>query len=146
MCVRGTNPNPAQLSGHALMLSCPPDRHYHENPNDDHYHQLPEIPNPELMKLLALSYDLPLNGEMAPVQALQIIRNHARSSEITRRDFASLTERLFRYMNCYGFGAVIAEYALREELEKLFEEKDQQRSHTLGLNGFNFNTAPTPYH
>lgn len=43
------------------------------------------------------------------------------------------------------FGAVIAEYALREELAKMFDEKDQQRSMALGLNGFNFNTRPTPY-
>ncbi|KAL8714390.1 MAG: hypothetical protein Q9220_001723 [cf. Caloplaca sp. 1 TL-2023] len=143
MCVRGTNPNPAQLSGHALMFSCPPDRHYHENPNDEDYHKLPDLPSPELMKLLALSYDLPLNGEMAPVQALQIIRSHDRASEITLRDFKSLTERLFKYMNCYGFGAVIAEYALREEVDKLFAEKDRQRSEALGLNGFNFNTPPT---
>ncbi|KAL8806611.1 MAG: hypothetical protein Q9182_001259 [Xanthomendoza sp. 2 TL-2023] len=102
MCLRNTNPDANHLTGHALMLSCPPDGHYHENPDDDHYHQLPEIPNPELMKLLALSYDLPLNGEMAPVQALQIIRNHARASELTQRDFRLLTERLFKYMNCYG--------------------------------------------
>ncbi|KAL8816672.1 MAG: hypothetical protein Q9223_004362, partial [Gallowayella weberi] len=102
MCLRNTNPDANHLTGHALMLSCPPDGHYHENPDDDHYHQLPEIPNPELMKLLALSYDLPLNGEMAPVQALQIIRNHARAAELTPRDFRLLTERLFKYMNCYG--------------------------------------------
>ncbi|KAL8676087.1 MAG: hypothetical protein Q9186_007363, partial [Xanthomendoza sp. 1 TL-2023] len=102
MCLRNTNPDANHLTGHALMLSCPPDGHYHENPDDDHYHQLPEIPNPELMKLLALSYDLPLNGEMAPVQALQIIRNHARASELSQGDFRSLTERLFKYMNCYG--------------------------------------------
>ncbi|KAL8694497.1 MAG: hypothetical protein Q9224_003556, partial [Gallowayella concinna] len=153
MCLRNTNPDANHLTGHALMLSCPPDGHYHENPDDDHYHQLPEIPNPELMKLLALSYDLPLNGEMAPVQALQIIRNHARASELSQGDFRSLTERLFKYMNCYGragvmslcttvvspgskywltesldsFGAVIAEYALREQLERLFAEKDKQR-------------------
>ena len=105
MCVRGTNPNPAQLSGHALMFSCPPDQHYHENPNDEQYHELPDIPNPELMKLLALSYDLPLNGEMAPVQALQIIRTHERAQELTLQDFHSLTARLFKYMNCYGWVA-----------------------------------------
>lgn len=84
------------------MFSCPPDRHYHENPHDEQYHEMPDIPNPELMKLLALSYDLPLNGEMAPVQALQIIRAHDRAPELTLQDFRLLTERLFKYMNCYG--------------------------------------------
>ncbi|KAL8737924.1 MAG: hypothetical protein Q9181_001229 [Wetmoreana brouardii] len=104
MCVRGTNANPAQLSGHAIMHSCPPDQHYREHPNDEEYHKYPDISNPELMKLLALSYDLPISGpEMAPVQALQIIRSHARASELTMRDFKSLTERLFKYMNCYGY-------------------------------------------
>lgn len=44
-----------------------------------------------------------------------------------------------------SFGAVIAEYALREQLEKLFAEKDRTRAHALGLNGFNFNTPPTTY-
>ncbi|KAL8770487.1 MAG: hypothetical protein Q9194_005152, partial [Teloschistes cf. exilis] len=135
MCVRGTNANPTQLSGHALMHTCPPDQHYRDNPDDDEYHKFPGLPNPELMRLLALSYDLPLSGEMAPVQALQIIRTHERASELTLRDFKALTERLYKYMNCYGFGAVIAEYALREELAKLFDEKDQQRSMALGLNG-----------
>ena len=104
MCVRGTNPNPQQLSGHALMHSCPPDEHYRENPQDEEYHKYPDMPNSELMKLLALSYDLPLSGpEMAPVQALQIIRSHPRASELTLRDFKSLTERLYKYMNCYGY-------------------------------------------
>lgn len=102
MCVRGTNPNPAQLSGHALMHTCPPDQHYRDNPDDEEYHQFPSLPNPELMRLLALSYDLPLSGEMAPVQALQIIRTHERASELNLRDFKALTERLYKYMNCYG--------------------------------------------
>ncbi|KAI4243762.1 MAG: hypothetical protein LQ352_006976 [Teloschistes flavicans] len=128
------------------MHTCPSDQHYRENPDDDEYHKFPNLPNPELMRLLALSYDLPLSGpEMAPVQALQIIRMHERASELSLRDFKALTERLYKYMNCYGFGAVIAEYALREELAKMFDEKDQQRSMALGLNGFNFNTRPTPY-
>ncbi|KAL8866450.1 MAG: hypothetical protein Q9174_006296 [Haloplaca sp. 1 TL-2023] len=130
---------------HKKMI-CPPDEHYRENPHDEEYHKYPEMANSELMKLLALSYDLPLSGpEMAPVQALQIIRSHPRASELTLRDFKSLTERLYKYMNCYGFGAVIAEYALEEELTKLFNEKDFQQSQAHGLNSFNFNTRPPNY-
>ena len=103
MVVRGEESDHVDLSGHALMLTCPPASHYRDNPNDEHYHQLPNASTSSLMRLLEMSFNLPISGdEMAPVQALEIIRNHERVSELTRSDMEKLQNELFKYMNCYG--------------------------------------------
>ncbi|KAL8824115.1 MAG: hypothetical protein Q9170_008249 [Blastenia crenularia] len=152
MCVRGTNDHLNELSGHALMLTSAPEDHHRQNQNsnelsNDHYHQMPDIPPEAMLRMLQTSYDrvdLGLVLEMPPIRALQVIQTHERVQEITLKDFEVLTDKLYMYMNCYGFGAVIPGYALREELENLFAQKDQERSKGPGLNGFNFNTPPTP--
>ncbi|KAL9597850.1 MAG: hypothetical protein Q9219_004871 [cf. Caloplaca sp. 3 TL-2023] len=148
MCDRGTNPNLNELSGHALMLTSPPEDHYRYNPEgltNDHYHQVPDISNEALIRMLQTSSSqLDFGLEMAPITALQTIVAHERASDLNLSDFEELRDRLQKYMNCYGFGAVMPGYALREELENIFAQKDRQRHQALGLNGFNFNTPPTP--
>lgn len=158
MCVRGTNPNPDELSGHALMITSLPEDHYDRNPaelNNDHYHQMPNIPSKALLRMLHTSSPLLDFGplEVAPVQALEIIQQHERVLEITLDDFKELRKRLNVYMNCYGFGAVIPQYALREELENVFVEKDRGRAYAQaqrqspaqpGMSGFHFDSLLMP--
>ncbi|KAL8934737.1 MAG: hypothetical protein Q9216_005755 [Gyalolechia sp. 2 TL-2023] len=185
MCVRGTNPNPDELSGHALMLTSLPEDHYDRNPaelNNDHYHQMPNLQSKALLRMLHTSSPLLDFGplEVAPVQALEIIQKHERVLEITLDDFKELRKRLNVYMNCYGyvrphaqfasaclcwapiylklvyrlkycFGAVIPQYALRDELENLFLEKDQGRVQGQkpnpappGMSGFQFDSLSIP--
>ncbi|KAL9003512.1 MAG: hypothetical protein Q9188_003617 [Gyalolechia gomerana] len=156
MCVRGTNPNPDELSGHALMLTSLPEDQYDRNPaelNNDHYHQIPNIQSKALLRMLHTSSPLLDFGplEVAPVQALEIIQQHERVLEITLEEFKELRKRLNVYMNCYGFGAVIPQYAVRDELEGLFVEKDRGRAYAPkrvpappGMSGSHFDSLLMP--
>ena len=109
MCERGTNANPTELSGHALMLTSPPeDHHYHHRQDanqlsNEYYHQIPDIPKADLLRMLQTSSRyLEFGPEMNPVQALSFIQAHERFSEITLKDFEQLKDRLNKFMNCYG--------------------------------------------
>ncbi|KAL8926862.1 MAG: hypothetical protein Q9208_002671 [Pyrenodesmia sp. 3 TL-2023] len=146
MITRGLD-NTTQLSGHSLMMTCPPSGFYLKNPGDQYYHQMPNLPDAEVVYLIQTSYptydDEFGGGEMAPAQALEIIENHPRALEINLAEFQTLTVELYRYMMCYGTGAMLPYYALRQELEKLFARKDQHRARIFGtddgLGGFDFN-------
>ena len=113
MCHRGQNENPEELSGHALMASCPPPAHLEQDPTDMHYHQLPDVPIPELWKLLDLAQELPLHGEMTPVHVVKMLRDHARYSELTETDFSTLTGCLYGVTRCYGYVYFSSPHSLR---------------------------------
>ncbi|KAL8719678.1 MAG: hypothetical protein Q9225_003333 [Loekoesia sp. 1 TL-2023] len=150
MCGRKKDPNSGELTGHALMLTSQPENHYLYDPevlDNDHYHQLPDISDEAMLRmLLKSSKHLEIGIEVPPIVALQMIQAQERVLEITLNDFKELTNKLYKYMNCYGFGAVIPRYALHQELDDLFAKKDQERAFHLGLSTFNFNTPPTPYY
>jgi len=123
MCVR-SNQDPEQSpNGHALMWSCPPYSHIDNLPDVQYPHKMPDVPNTELMRLLTLSQDLPLDGELTPVIALNIIRNHPRFGELTLQDFKTIQEDLSTKTRCYGFGAVLEEFELRDALSSVFATK-----------------------
>ena len=105
MCVRSTQglePEP-QISGHALMATCPPYSHIVEKPDVPFPYKSYDIPNSDLLKLLDLSQSLPLNGEITPVQALKLIRSHERYGELTPVDFGALIDELKGKPRCYGY-------------------------------------------
>ncbi|KAL8895980.1 MAG: hypothetical protein Q9207_007928 [Kuettlingeria erythrocarpa] len=56
MCARGLNNNATQLSGHSLMLTCPPLGFYQKNPDDQFYHQMPDLSDAEVVRLIQMSY------------------------------------------------------------------------------------------
>ena len=101
MCVRSDN-SETEVSGHAMMMSCPPPDHVHEHPDVVYPHKAPELPAPDLMRLYDLSQKLPLGGEITPVQALQLIRAHERYGELTTADFEVLKKDLREKSRCYG--------------------------------------------
>lgn len=78
------------------------------SPDEQYPHKTWDIPDPELMKLFDLSQNLPLDGEITPIIALQIVRNHERFGELSLQDFEALKENLRGKSRCYGY--VIAIY------------------------------------
>ena len=103
MCVR-SNQDPEQpLSGHALMMSCPPYSHIDNHPDVPYPHKTMDLPSNELMRLFQISQTLPLEGEITPVIALNMILTHPRLSELTAQDFAMIRKELKSKTRCYGY-------------------------------------------
>ena len=152
MCVRSNQDPEPTPSGHAMMMSCPTFSHIDNLPDVPYPHKMNDIPNADLMRLLTLSQDLPLDGEITPVMALNMIRNHPRFAELTLADFEAVKEELKTKTRCYGcvllfdffrapllfvlcspdlltrfvicsFGAVLEEFELRDALSSVFARK-----------------------
>ena len=105
MAVRGQHGPATEISGHVLNATCPPRAHIMNTPEIPYPHQTWDIPNQDLVRLLDLSQNLPLrvdDGELAPIQALKMIRSHERFMELTMSDFAMLRDDLKGKSRCYG--------------------------------------------
>ena len=102
MCVRSDQEPEAQISGHALMATCPPLSHISTKPDEPYPHKTWDIPNPDLLKLLDLSKNLPLDGELTPIMALSFIRSDERYIQLTMDDFQLLIDNLKEKSRCYG--------------------------------------------
>ncbi|RFU24062.1 hypothetical protein B7463_g12276, partial [Scytalidium lignicola] len=118
--------------GHALMVSCPPNYHYDQNPDVPFGHKA--IPNAggqktwdigkgDLASLMDLSKRLNLDGEITPVMAWGMVLAHPRFSELTSSDFGVICDELAAKTRCYGFGAVLEEFEVRDVLESIFSTK-----------------------
>jgi hypothetical protein len=93
------------ISGHALMASCPPAAHVETcsgEPNGALYEPQPDIALPELLKLLDLSNRLPLDGEITPIMAWAMILQDPRVAELTAEDVAVIKNNLLGKIRCYG--------------------------------------------
>ncbi|MCJ1251115.1 hypothetical protein MMC30_008346 [Trapelia coarctata] len=86
---------------------------------------MPDLPAVHLMKLFELSGNLSLDGELTPVMALNMIRVHARYGDLTAADFEVLGRELKSKTRCYGFGAVLEEFEVRDALENVFATKPE---------------------
>ncbi|KAF2270546.1 hypothetical protein CC78DRAFT_539063 [Lojkania enalia] len=115
LMVRATDSD-ADVSGHALMATCPPESHIINNPQEKYPHQMPDITMPDLMKLLDLSNRLPLDGEITPIMAWAMILQDPRFAEMTAKDVQVIKEDLLAKVRCYGFGAVLEEFEVRDAL------------------------------
>lgn len=103
LCVRSHQEPQEEISGHALMATCPPHEHIVNHPDVPYPHKTWDVPNTDLMKLLELSERLPLDGEITPVMALKIIRMHERFYELTAENFEVLKDDLKAKIRCYGY-------------------------------------------
>lgn len=133
--------------GHALMASCPPE------PFPDLTPDIPfgftnvsrvegssrgagnvdpvvasgqrtwELSKADLATLLDLSKRLNLDGEITPVMAWGMVLGHLRLGELKPEDFRRLTDELSSKIRCYGFGAVLEEFEVRDALENIFSTK-----------------------
>ena len=102
LCVRSQE-SEAEISGHALMATCPPQKHLVERPDVQYPHQMPDMHAPDLLKLLDLSNRLPLAGEITPVMAWANILQHDDCGLLIGQDFGDMKEELLSKVRCYGY-------------------------------------------
>ncbi|KAF7560985.1 hypothetical protein G7046_g3160 [Stylonectria norvegica] len=116
--------------GHALMASCPPGPFTALTPDipfgASQVHGKPSAGQPtwELSKsglstLLDLSARLDLDGEITPVMAWGLILANARLRDLQVCDLQRVSLELAKKTRCYGFGAVLEEFELRDALENV---------------------------
>ncbi|KAK7989041.1 hypothetical protein PG989_009356 [Apiospora arundinis] len=123
--------------GHTLMASCPPE------PVDKLTNDIPfgyshtrseegksgqrtwELSKGDLATLLDLSQKLDLDGEITPVMAWGMILAHPRLSEIRPEEFRKLADELKGKVRCYGFGAVMEEFEVRDALNAVLSTKPE---------------------
>ncbi|KAK7941128.1 uncharacterized protein PG986_013515 [Apiospora aurea] len=123
--------------GHTLMASCPPE------PVDKLTNEIPfgyshtrseegksgqrtwELSKGDLATLLDLSQKLDLDGEITPVMAWGMILAHPRLSEIRPEEFRKLADELKGKVRCYGFGAVMEEFEVRDALNGVLSTKPE---------------------
>jgi len=103
LMVRSTTSEEAEISGHALMASCPPQSHIDERPDEKYEQAVPDVGMPDLMKLLDLSARLPLDGEITPIMAWALVRREPEFAKLAPADFDGLKEDLKGKVRCYGY-------------------------------------------
>ncbi|CAI6332186.1 unnamed protein product [Periconia digitata] len=118
------------ISGHALMATAPPESHIAKCPHEEYPHQMPDIAMPDLMKLLDLSNRLPLDGEITPIMAWVIILQDPKMAQLTKEDLELIKGDLVAKVRCYGFGAVLEEFEVRDALMAVFAAKIHGSKHT----------------
>ncbi|KAH8893811.1 hypothetical protein GQ53DRAFT_644617 [Thozetella sp. PMI_491] len=137
---RGTEVGGSEPCGHALMASCPPEPFPELTPDIpfgysnvassgnesavDSSQRTWELSKGDLATLLDLSKRLNLDGEITPVMAWGMVLGHPRLAELRTDDFVRLTEELGGKVRCYGFGAVMEEFEVRDALENVLSTKD----------------------
>ncbi|KAI9676541.1 MAG: hypothetical protein M1817_000700 [Caeruleum heppii] len=117
------NESEGEFSGHALMASCPLESHIEATPKVPYTFELVDARRHEFRTLLDLSKKLDLDGEITPVMAWGIILAHDRADELTLDDFVALKDDLKSKSRCYGFGAVLEEFEVRDALSSVFARK-----------------------
>ncbi|GAW14569.1 hypothetical protein ANO14919_039720 [Xylariales sp. No.14919] len=144
---RGSD-TPGEPCGHALMASCPPEPFAELNseipfgtnhsaaadgagaepkPKKAEQQSLKtwELSKGDLTTLLDLSKRLDLDGEITPVMAWGMILGHPRLTELNRKDFEKITDDLKGKVRCYGFGAVMEEFEVRDSLNAVLSAKPE---------------------
>ncbi|KAI5789158.1 hypothetical protein EDC01DRAFT_617097, partial [Geopyxis carbonaria] len=116
------NPD-SEFHGHALMLSCPPERHSLHNPSQDWGLKTFDLPVTDLSKLFHLSNRLQLDGELTPIAVWATITSHAQFQELELADFEVLRQSLLPKVSCHGFGAVVDEDVVFDTLNELFASR-----------------------
>ncbi|KAI2635482.1 hypothetical protein GGS21DRAFT_516088 [Xylaria nigripes] len=134
--------NPDESCGHALMASCPPEPfselnneipfgNFHDGleikseNREQHLPQTWQLSKGDLATLLDLSKRLDLDGEITPVMAWGMILAYPRLTELTHRDFEKITDDLKDKVRCYGFGAVMEEFEVRDALNAVLSAKPE---------------------
>ncbi|KAK6864659.1 hypothetical protein PG995_001187 [Apiospora arundinis] len=84
-----------------------------------------ELSKGDLATLLDLSQKLDLDGEITPVMAWGMILAHPRLSEIRPEEFRKLADELKGKVRCYGFGAVMEEFEVRDALNAVLSTKPE---------------------
>jgi len=114
------------LCGHALMATCPPmpevgdEIPFGHGPRQNTDAQKTwDLSKTDLANLLDLSKRLNLDGEITPVMAWGMILGHDRFSELSLSDIQTMSKELGGKIRCYGFGAVLEEFEVRDALQNV---------------------------
>lgn len=121
-----------EFCGHALMASCPPVPDPDEvipfghgpRQNED-AQKTWDLSKGSLTHLLDISMRLNLDGELTPVMAWGVILAHHRFRELTKEDINQITTELSGKIRCYGFGAVLEDFEVRDALANVFNAKPE---------------------
>lgn len=118
------------------MASCPPPSHIDKVPAQQggleptYPHQAPQVPHETLQTLLNLSQKIMAEGfveggQVTPIMALQSLRGHRNYSSLTRDDIVGMIDSVRNKVRCYGFGAVMEDFELRDALSSMFAMKPE---------------------
>lgn len=103
LCVKSHHGSEEDISGHAMMATCPTASHLNKSPHEPYPHQLPPHIEPgSLLKLLDLSARLPLTGEITPVMAWAHIMRDYRFGDLDVDDILVIMQELGPKVRCYG--------------------------------------------
>ncbi|KAK3366886.1 hypothetical protein B0T24DRAFT_535281 [Lasiosphaeria ovina] len=144
---RGSQVGGNEPCGHALMASCPPEPFPELTPDIPFGYsnvradaapgtsggvnavetgqRTWELSKGDLATLLDLSKRLNLDGEITPVMAWGMVLAHPRLGELKVDDFARMSEELRGKVRCYGFGAVMEEFEVRDAIENVLSTKPE---------------------
>jgi hypothetical protein len=62
-------------------------------------------------------------GQVTPIMALQQLKSHPEYLSLTAEDVRAMTESFKKKVRCYGFGAVMEDFELRDALYGIFASK-----------------------
>ena len=130
------NEEEALFSGHALMASCPPPSHIERVPalrgglEPTYEHKVPDAESVQILNnLLNLSQTLKgsaiPSGQVTPIMALQSLKGHRNYATLTRDDVLGMIDSIRSKVRCYGFGAVMEDFELRDALSTIFATKPE---------------------
>lgn len=86
-------------------------------------HKTYDLPAANLQTLLNLSRQLITEGQVTPIMILQALKNHELYHQLTREDIKIIIDTLNTKIRCYGFGAVIEDFELRDCLNSVLGSK-----------------------
>lgn len=128
------------------MASVPPPSHISSTPAEagglvpTYPHQVPDVPMQSLNNLLNLakaSNQLQADGyfeggQVTPVMALQSLRGHPHYNTLNREDIEGMINSVKNKVRCYGFGAVMEDFELRDALSSIFARHPETYERAFG--------------
>ena len=106
MMKRAVDTSSTELSGHALMMTCPSRDEImasYDNPEAHFPLKMPDMPASDLNRMMMMSGNMDLGGEVTPVMALKMIRADERYDLMSLTELNELKAQLKAKSRCYGY-------------------------------------------
>jgi hypothetical protein len=71
-------------------------------------------------------------GQVTPIMAVYALRVNPRYQLLTRNDILGMQESIKNKVRCYGFGAVMEDFELRDALSSIFATKPETYEAAFG--------------
>ena len=146
MMKRAVDTSSTELSGHALMMTCPSRDEIMASLNNPEAHlpmKMPDMPPSELNRMMMMSANMDLGGELTPVMVLKLIRGDERYDLMSLTELNELKDQLKAKSRCYGyvliifsclnlyspvcsFGAVLEEYEVKDVIDQIMGDRVKQ--------------------